>query len=177
MLVSELPLGTQSWKGAFVQRDRIQSGLSLGVIAVQTDIEGGTCVPSVCRGSRSGCASAPPPEEEKQAAQNKGIWLLINQKKAFRFPTNYNGIYERLLERLGERRELLISPERGASLPTQQFTSLDSLLSTEQTTWQMQTTNLAEGDEHRSKMKDASATEAKLTKDSTEQATLSEVTF
>ena len=41
-LISESPLGQVFHKGSFVQRDRIQSGLSLAVFAIQTDVEGGT---------------------------------------------------------------------------------------------------------------------------------------
>jgi DNA processing protein len=41
-LVTELSLGQKSFKNTFVQRDRIQSGMSLAVISVQTDITGGT---------------------------------------------------------------------------------------------------------------------------------------
>ncbi len=121
VLVSELPLGMQSWKGAFVQRDRIQSGLSLGVIAVQTDIEGGTMhTVRFAEEQKRLCFCPPPADEETKAKQNRGIHLLIDQKKAFRFPTDYKGIYERLLERLDDQRKVLISPKEEALLPTQQ---------------------------------------------------------
>lgn len=42
LLVSEYPINTKTFRAAFVQRDRIQSGLSIAVCPVQTDIEGGT---------------------------------------------------------------------------------------------------------------------------------------
>ncbi len=42
LLISEYAIGTKTFRAAFVQRDRIQSGLSIGVCPVQTDIEGGT---------------------------------------------------------------------------------------------------------------------------------------
>lgn len=41
-LISELPIGTNPFRSSFVQRDRIQSGLSLGTVIIQTDIKGGT---------------------------------------------------------------------------------------------------------------------------------------
>lgn len=41
-LVSEYAPGTKARPNFFVERDRLQSGLSLGVIVVETDIEGGT---------------------------------------------------------------------------------------------------------------------------------------
>jgi DNA processing protein len=42
LLVSENPMHTPMFRAAFVQRDRIQSGLSIAVCPVQTDIKGGT---------------------------------------------------------------------------------------------------------------------------------------
>jgi len=41
-LISEYPWGTKVNRSYFIARDRIQSGLSLGVFVVETDIEGGT---------------------------------------------------------------------------------------------------------------------------------------
>ncbi len=42
LLVSEHPLGSLTRRTDFVNRDRIQSGLSLGVCVVQTDVDGGS---------------------------------------------------------------------------------------------------------------------------------------
>lgn len=42
MLVSEHQCGTKANRRLFVARDRIQSGLSLGVFVVETGIKGGT---------------------------------------------------------------------------------------------------------------------------------------
>lgn len=41
-LISEYHIGTKINRGSFVQRDRIQSGLSLGVLVIETGIKGGT---------------------------------------------------------------------------------------------------------------------------------------
>lgn len=41
-LISEYPIGTPITKGNFIERDRLQSGLSTGVIVIETDIKGGT---------------------------------------------------------------------------------------------------------------------------------------
>jgi DNA processing protein len=41
-LVSEYPLGMAASRTAFAERDRIQSGLSHGVLVIETDIKGGT---------------------------------------------------------------------------------------------------------------------------------------
>ncbi|MFY0517858.1 DNA-processing protein DprA [Lysinibacillus sp. UGB7] len=42
LLISETPIGKPNTRGSFVQRDRIQSGLSLGICPVQTPIKSGT---------------------------------------------------------------------------------------------------------------------------------------
>lgn len=42
LLISELPYGVNPHKNTFVLRDRIQSGLSLGVMVLETGIKGGT---------------------------------------------------------------------------------------------------------------------------------------
>lgn len=41
-LISEYPLGTKIFRNCFVNRDRIQSGLSFGVFVIETGIKGGT---------------------------------------------------------------------------------------------------------------------------------------
>jgi len=41
-LVSEYPPGTQAHKGSFIERDRIQAGLSAAVLVVESGLEGGT---------------------------------------------------------------------------------------------------------------------------------------
>lgn len=41
-LISEYPIGTRSLANYFVERDRIQSGLSKGVVVIETDVKGGT---------------------------------------------------------------------------------------------------------------------------------------
>ncbi|MGX4599390.1 DNA-processing protein DprA [Faecalimicrobium sp. JNUCC 81] len=41
-LISEYPVGYKSFKNSFVERDRIQSGLSLATIVAQSDVNSGT---------------------------------------------------------------------------------------------------------------------------------------
>jgi DNA processing protein len=41
-LATEYPPGQPPTRGSFVERDRLQSGLSLGVIVIETDVKGGT---------------------------------------------------------------------------------------------------------------------------------------
>ncbi|AEF80166.1 DNA-processing protein DprA [Leadbettera azotonutricia] len=42
LLLSEYPPGTKPRKNFFVARDRIQSGLSRGIVVIETDVTGGT---------------------------------------------------------------------------------------------------------------------------------------
>jgi DNA processing protein len=42
LLVSEYPIGTEIRSNQFVERDRLQAGLSRAVVVIETDIEGGT---------------------------------------------------------------------------------------------------------------------------------------
>lgn len=41
-LISEYPIGYKSFKNSFIERDRIQSGLSLATVVAQSDINSGT---------------------------------------------------------------------------------------------------------------------------------------
>jgi DNA processing protein len=41
-LVTEYPPGTPPTKSSFIERDRIQSGISCGIIVIETDVKGGT---------------------------------------------------------------------------------------------------------------------------------------
>lgn len=41
-LISEYPPGQRAFKSTFVERDRLQSGLSAGIIVIETDVVGGT---------------------------------------------------------------------------------------------------------------------------------------
>lgn len=109
VLVSELPLGTESWKGAFVQRDRIQSGLSLAVIPVQTSLDGGTMHTIGFAQKQKRLLFCPEPaKEEQQDPQYEGIWQLLKQKKASSFSLNKPETYEPLFIKLDEKRRALL---------------------------------------------------------------------
>jgi DNA processing protein len=64
-LLSEYPPGTDPEEEYFAERDRLQSGLSLGVIVIETDIESGTLV-TVGHAREQGrpvaCLASHPPE-------------------------------------------------------------------------------------------------------------------
>lgn len=104
-LVSEMPLGRRTHKSAFVQRDRIQSGMSVAVVPVQTDIEGGTMHTVRFAEAQNRLVFCPRPlDQESDLAQYAGIHLLIRSKRALEFEAKD---YESVLKRLAERSELL----------------------------------------------------------------------
>jgi DNA processing protein len=78
LLVSELSLGQRAYRSAFVQRDRIQSGLSLAVIPVQTTLDGGTMhTVSFAKAQQRLIACPLPLSSEKGANQYEGIYALL----------------------------------------------------------------------------------------------------
>jgi len=121
VLISEYPIGTETRKGFFVARDRIQSGISLGVIPVQTDINGGTMhTVRHAREQQRPLFCPVPPEEEKQHVKYRGILKLLGQmhdeknidktKRTINpFPLDNPRTYDRLLERLEEQRVRLLT--------------------------------------------------------------------
>jgi DNA processing protein len=82
--VSEYPLGVRSRPNFFVERDRLQAGLSAGVIVIETDIKGGTMhTVGYCLEQKKplGCLNHP----EKFLIGNdksRGNQKLINEGKA-----------------------------------------------------------------------------------------------
>lgn len=82
-LVSEYPPGTPARPTNFVERDRIQSGLSDGVIVVETGIKGGTMhTVKFCleQGRKLACISHP--QKFIDNPQAEGNQHLIREKKA-----------------------------------------------------------------------------------------------
>lgn len=82
-LVSEYPPGEKPNRGSFVQRDRLQSGLSRGVIVIETGLDGGSMHAvraGMAQGRRLGCVKHPPEYIDRlQAAGNR---KLIDEGKA-----------------------------------------------------------------------------------------------
>lgn len=81
LLLSEIPIGGRTFKQSFVLRDRIQSGLCLGVCPVQTDIVGGTQHTIKFSKKQKRLLFCPIPTE-KEKPENRGIYKLINDKEA-----------------------------------------------------------------------------------------------
>lgn len=81
-LVSEYPLGHEVFKNQFVERDRIQSGLSSAVVVIETDIKSGTmhtvnsCIE---QGRKLACINYP---LEHRSDKSRGNEKLISEGKA-----------------------------------------------------------------------------------------------
>lgn len=110
-LVTELPLGRKSFRNAFVQRDRIQSGMSLAVVPVQTDIAGGTMHTVKFAEMQGRLLFSPKPLESEQGLrQYAGIFELIRTSRAREFQGED---YQSLLALLQEHKQKLLSAEPG----------------------------------------------------------------
>ncbi|MGI6609095.1 MAG: DNA-processing protein DprA [Limnochordia bacterium] len=111
-LVSEHGAGQQLARHAFVLRDRIQSGLSVATIVVQTDTTGGT-MHTVGFARRQGrlllCLA--PVADELEASQTAGVRQLLSAGRAQPFK---EGDERALPERLAEHRQFLM---KKVSLP------------------------------------------------------------
>jgi len=115
-LISELPLRKKSFRNAFVQRDRIQSGMSLAVIPVQTDIEGGTMHTVRFAEVQNRLLFCPKPlAVESHLKQYAGILELVRTQRAIEFQAeDYGSLQGLLLER---KQKLLSSAEVMAEVP------------------------------------------------------------
>jgi DNA processing protein len=97
LLLSEIPLEGRTFKQSFVMRDRIQSGISLGVCPVQTDVIGGT-QHTIKYSKEQGRLLFCPIPTEKGIKQSNGIEKLINDNEArvIKEPSDYEKISEEL---------------------------------------------------------------------------------
>ncbi|WP_210367962.1 DNA-processing protein DprA [Bacillus sp. REN3] len=108
LLVSETPLGGKTFRNSFVLRDRIQSGLSLGVCPVQTGIKGGTQHTIKYAQDQGRLLFCPEPLEPKEVEATQGIYHLLDNELAKRISneddyeqiiTELENTYKNLLER------------------------------------------------------------------------------
>jgi len=82
-IVSEYPWGTNSFRSYFVERDRIQSGLSLGIFVVETDIKGGTMhTVRFCKEQNRTLIVFKPAQEFTDHQKTEGNAKLISDKSA-----------------------------------------------------------------------------------------------
>jgi DNA protecting protein DprA len=105
--VSEIPLGKSAHRGAFVRRDRIQSGMCVAVVPVQTDVEGGT-MHTVGFAEKQGrlLLCPQPTEKERFLKQYAGVRCLIETGRAKAFSSEEFG---HVLLMLLEHRDSLLS--------------------------------------------------------------------
>lgn len=82
-IISEYPPNTHATTGTFIERDRIQAGLSDGIVVIETDVKGGsihTVNYGIKYNKQIGCLSY---KEENQHPSNLGNKKLIIENKAF----------------------------------------------------------------------------------------------
>src|SRR5439155_8681582 len=108
-LISELALGKKSFRNAFVQRDRIQSGMSLAVVPVQTDLTGGTMHTVRFAELQKRLLLCPKPLVTEQGLkQYAGVIDLIQTRRARDFQADD---YPSLLTLLEEQRQELLTTD------------------------------------------------------------------
>lgn len=114
-LVTEYPLGDAGRATNFAARDRIQAGMSLAVIAVQTGLVGGTQnTIQFATGARRLLLCPRPLADEASAPSYEGIWDLIRSGRGREFAgDDYGDLFEALREK---RLELEILDWRQTSL-------------------------------------------------------------
>jgi DNA processing protein len=82
LILSEFPPGSKAFKASFIQRDRLQSGLSLGVCPVQTDITGGTQHTIKFAEEQQRLIFCPVPQEEGDIPAYRGVHHLLKTGRA-----------------------------------------------------------------------------------------------
>jgi DNA processing protein len=101
-LITEYPLGDAGRATNFVARDRIQAGMSLAVIPVQTGLVGGTQHTIRFATEAQRLLLCPRPLEDEAAAPSyEGIWDLVRSGRAREFGGDD---YEDLFEALRQKR-------------------------------------------------------------------------
>lgn len=96
-LVSEYPIGMTPMRTAFAERDRIQSGLSDGVLVIETDVKGGTMhTVNFARQQKRKLACIDHPSEWHMEAKVHGNRMMISERWAEPVP-NGEALSELLL--------------------------------------------------------------------------------
>ncbi|MFA5268276.1 MAG: DNA-processing protein DprA [Methanoregula sp.] len=82
-LLSEYAYGVRPSRFSFIDRDRLQSGLSCGIVVVETDIKGGTMhTVDFCLKQKRKLACVQHPDNHLLLSQARGNQLLIKEKNA-----------------------------------------------------------------------------------------------
>ena len=121
-LISEYPVNCRPFKNSFIERDRLQSGLSEGLIIVETGEKGGTWhTIEYAReyGRRIGCYKHPSKYEFEQ--KTRGNQILLQEKGTFGIEDNNDLFeYKKLIDQKHE--ELM---QQDASVKMTQLSFLD----------------------------------------------------
>lgn len=110
-LISEYPPGEPANKGNFIQRDRLQSALSAGIIVVETDIAGGTMhtVYYCLRQDRMlGCIKHPSGYRQSQSRGNELILKAYSEPHLFQQLKSHLDADRKTLDLLFEKRGLIL---------------------------------------------------------------------
>jgi DNA processing protein len=123
-LVSEYAPGIRPRPSYFVERDRLQSALSLGVIIVETDVEGGTMHTAgfaVKQQRRLACLVHPP--KFATSGKARGNQKLLKESGAFALEKeeNLDAFIDLVLPREVAKQELIISPQDRPKLTADQL--------------------------------------------------------
>lgn len=124
-LVSEYPWGTRMNRSYFVARDRIQSGLSLGVFVVETNIKGGTThTVKSCKEQKRTLIVLKPPPDLIGHPKTHGNAQLISEGNAIVFESEEDiDLIEIEINRV--KKELLIGQDKNKNYTTSIQTTLD----------------------------------------------------
>ena len=108
LLLAENAPGTFPHRGLFVARDRLQSGLSLAVFPIETDVKGGTMHTVQFAQDQNRLLFCPDllsiPKYPNNFSKSRGVIQLINDGKAIAFSKS---IYPELLDKLKKHENLL----------------------------------------------------------------------
>lgn len=115
-LVSEYPVGMTPMRTAFAERDRIQSGLSDGVLVVETDVKGGTMhTVRFSRDQHRALACIEHPVTFRHEDKTRGNQKLIAERWAEAIPDGT--ALTRFLEKLKTARPAEVTPSAPSDAP------------------------------------------------------------
>lgn len=117
-LVSEYVVGTNPRRNSFVERDRIQSGLSDAVFVIETDLKGGSMhTVNFCEKQERQLACMVHPPEHTNHPKAEGGASLINSGRAkpIANQVDLESLIKTLTDRsdTGHRIESMVAPEQG----------------------------------------------------------------
>ena len=113
LLISENKPGTIQHRGLFVSRDRLQSGLSLGVFPIETDVIGGTMHTVQFSIDQKRLLFCPDfkkvPDYNLSAKQCQGVLKLIDENKAESYSRDD---YDKIIEQLNKKQIDLLTKNK-----------------------------------------------------------------